>query len=727
MARLSDTRGSVEGRLILGDRLDSLHVVTDISQMNIATRYEPLPFPLMITGGQFFFDEKSIRIAKVEGNLGHSSFTNLTAKITLDEKADFEITDGQMSVNTDEIYPWITSFEKIKPVLKEVPSMNGMIALSSLNLKGPFKQPKDWRFTADGETNNFTLNASFLPGKAENTTGIFRITQDELSLKDIRTKMSDSLLTVSGTFREFPAPISTIALSLQGEIGPKVTAWISTLIQLPPEISVRAPLSVSSLTLLWEKGTKTTFDGRLVFGKETQVSLKLTKTPDELSVHEISIKDSSSDLAAHGMLNKKTIDIVFKGMLASHTFNTIFARNMFSDSSLQGDFRSHILLKDPAQSAVEGVIQAKSLPIPWKFDVPLVVQNISLRAEKKRISVDTAHLLLGKEKIMLKGTIDTAPASVSVDMDLAADGINWEIIENIIQKTKKKDEKKTTGSSESLLLKGTLRIQSGFFKYRQFIWEPFHADVNFEGNAIFVHATRAALCGISTTGDVTIAPSGAEIDIALSADNLQLQPTILCISDKKADITGKFSMKADLKGKGPLDTIAKSLNGSFTINAKKGTIYKSKSLDKTLDLVNKTENVKGTLPDLDKTMVKYRDFTARGTIKEHILELEEGGLDAFSFGILAQGKVDLQSQMVDLNALVVPVNRVQRIVGKIPVLGKILGGSLVSIPVKIKGNLSDPEVTFLSPAAVGSAFFGIIERTLKLPITIIEPVLPAKK
>ena len=661
------------------------------------------------------------------GNLGHSSFTDVTAKIDLDDQADFEITDGQMSVSTDELYPWITSFEKIKPVLKEVPSMSGIIAISSLKLKGPFKQPKDWRFTVDGETNKFTLNAAFLPGKAEDTTGMFRITQDELSLKDIRTRMSDSVLTVSGTFREFPAPINTIALSLQGEIGPKVMDWISTLIQLPPEISVRAPLSVSASTLLWEKGKKTTFDGRLVFGRETQVSLKLTKTPDELSVHEIAIKDRNSDVTAHGMLNKKTIDIVFKGMLASRTFNTIFAQNMFSDSSLQGDFRSHILLKDPEQSATEGVIQGKNLPVPWKFDIPLVVQNISLRAEKKRIAVDTAQLLLGKERFMLKGTIDTAPTSISVDMDLSADGINWESVENILQKAKKRDGKKTAGAPESLLLKGRLRIEAGFFKYRQFTWEPFHADVNFDGNTVSVHATRAALCGISTTGDVTIAPSGAEIDIALSADNLELQPTILCISDKKADITGKFSMKADLKGKGPLDTIAKSMNGSFTIKAKKGKIYKSKSLDKTLDLVNKTENVKGTLPDLDKTMIKYRDFTASGTIKEHILELEESGLDAYSFGILSQGNIDLQSQTLDLNALVVPVNRVQRIVGKIPVLGKILGGSLVSIPVKIKGNMSDPEVTFLSPSAVGSAFFGIIERTLKLPLTIIEPVLPAKK
>ena len=169
------------------------------------------------------------------------------------------------------------------------------------------------------------------------------------------------------------------------------------------------------------------------------------------------------------------------------------------------------------------------------------------------------------------------------------------------------------------------------------------------------------------------------------------------------------------------------MNGTFDISAKKGKIYKSKSLDKTLDLVNETENVKGKLPDLDKTVISYRELTMRGTMKENILKVDEGILDASKFGILARGEINLFKETMDLNALVAPVNSVQRIVGKIPVVGHILGGNLVSIPVKIKGNLHDPEVTFLSPSAIGSAFFGIIERTLKLPITIIEPILPAKK
>jgi len=727
MDRLSGTRGTAQGNLILGDRLDSIHAIIDVSQINLVTRYEPLPFPLMITGGQIFFDEKSIKTTDLKGNLGNSSFTNLTAKINLDDKSDFEINDGQMTISADEMYPWVTSFEKIKPVLRDLPSMKGTIVVSSINLQGSIHQPEGWKFLVNGAMNKFTLDSAFLPGKAEEMRGTFRITRDELFLKDVRTRMVDSSFTVSGTVKEFPDNIRKLDLSLQGEAGPKVASWISTLIKLPQDMSVRAPFSISASNLVWEKDKKTTFDGGLVFGKGTQVSLKLTRTPDELSVHEILIKDRNSDVAASIMLNKRTVDGAFKGTLSSDTFNTIFTQNKFSGSSLQGDFKTHIIFKDPRQSVAEGVIAGKNIRIPWKYNLPLVVQNISLEARGKSILVDSAQFLVGEEQFSGKGTIDSSQALFSIDMDLYSDGFDWGTVEKIAMGTKKTEDITKTGFLENFPLKGTLRIKSDFFKYRQFKWEPFHSDVSFDGEKLHILTKKAALCGISTTGDIDITAQGAEIDIALSAKKLELEPTILCISDKQMDITGTFEMKADLKAKGKLDTIAKSLSGSYNISAKKGKIFKSRSLNKTLDLVNKTENVKGKLPDLDKTVIKYRALSASGTIKENILAVEQGTLDASTFGILAQGQFDIDAQTVDLNALVAPLNSIQRIVGKIPVLGYMLGGSLVSIPVKIKGNMYEPQVTFLSPSAVGAAFLGIIERTIKLPLNIIEPILPGKK
>lgn len=727
MDRLSDTRGTAEGRLILGDRLDSVHAVIDVSHLELVTGYEPLPFPLKITEGKVFFDEKRIKITSLYASLGNSSFSNVTAGLNLDDKADLEISDGKMKLAADELYPWITSYEKIKPVLEEVPSIQGAILISSVNLKGSLHHPEEWTYDLHGELKNVAVDSKFFPGKAEETSGAFRISDDELSLKDVRTRMADGQFTVTGIVSEFPSNIRNLDLSVQGNAGPKITAWMAGLIKLSPEISLRTPFSLSSSHLIWDEDAKTDFEGRLVFGNDTQVSLKLTRTHDTLSIHEISVKDRESDLTASVVLGSKTIDTTFKGILTPHTLRTIFTNNTFSGSSLRGDFRTHIILNDPKQSVAEGDLEGHNIPVPWKYDLPLAIQNISLESSGKSILVDTAEFSVGENQFRSKGSLDTSGEMYSIDMDLSSDGFDWETMEKIARGSQKAEKDNIQNISfDDIPLKGTVRMQLGYLKYRQFRWEPFHADVTFDGRTIHLRSKKAALCGISTTGTVDITPEGAEIDLALSAKKLQFQPTILCISDKKADITGRFDLKADIKAKGNLETIAKSLNGSFSISAKKGKIFKSQTLDKTLDLVNKTEDVKGALPDLNKTIIEYRSFTARGTMKKQLLEVEESMLDSSAFGIVAQGTVDLFSETVDFNALVAPLNVGQRVVKKVPVLGQLLGGSLVSIPVKIDGKLSDPQVTFLSPSAIGSAFLGIIERTIKLPITIIEPGLPGK-
>jgi hypothetical protein len=48
---------------------------------------------------------------------------------------------------------------------------------------------------------------------------------------------------------------------------------------------------------------------------------------------------------------------------------------------------------------------------------------------------------------------------------------------------------------------------------------------------------------------------------------------------------------------------------------------------------------------------------------------------------------------------------------------------LIAIPVKVKGDVSNPKVTALSLSAFGSSAMGILKRTLKAPVKIIDPVV----
>jgi hypothetical protein len=93
----------------------------------------------------------------------------------------------------------------------------------------------------------------------------------------------------------------------------------------------------------------------------------------------------------------------------------------------------------------------------------------------------------------------------------------------------------------------------------------------------------------------------------------------------------------------------------------------------------------------------------------------------------ASGEVDIATREADLKVLVAPLGTVDAIVRRIPVLGYILGDSLLSVPVTIKGDIRDPKVTTMDPGAVGSGLLGIFERTLKTPVHVVSPFLPGKE
>ena len=78
---------------------------------------------------------------------------------------------------------------------------------------------------------------------------------------------------------------------------------------------------------------------------------------------------------------------------------------------------------------------------------------------------------------------------------------------------------------------------------------------------------------------------------------------------------------------------------------------------------------------------------------------------------------------MDVVVLVAPFSTLNWIIRHIPIVSNIMGGTLISIPVRVSGDLTNPDVTFLSPKAVGSRILNIFENIIKLPADIISPLL----
>ncbi len=86
------------------------------------------------------------------------------------------------------------------------------------------------------------------------------------------------------------------------------------------------------------------------------------------------------------------------------------------------------------------------------------------------------------------------------------------------------------------------------------------------------------------------------------------------------------------------------------------------------------------------------------------------------------GWIDPVNDQLDLTCLVAPFKTIDLIIKYIPIVNTMLGGRLVSIPVKASGKLSDPIVTPLHPSAVGTGLINMMGDILKTPVKLWDKI-----
>jgi hypothetical protein len=225
-------------------------------------------------------------------------------------------------------------------------------------------------------------------------------------------------------------------------------------------------------------------------------------------------------------------------------------------------------------------------------------------------------------------------------------------------------------------------------------------------------------------GEVHLGPGGAEVDLRLSTRRHEFEFTLSCLRHQQIGMTGTYELTGHIAGSGTGDALVRNLRGDIEFRAVKGRIYKLNLLSKILALLNVTQLFLGKVPDLAHDGFAYNALSIKGTLSDGKLKIGEAVLDGSSMNLVGQGEVDVRTRKVDIVALASPLKTIDTILRMIPVVRYIMGGSLVSVPVKAEGDLDDPTVSILAPSAVVKGLLGVVERVLKLPVRIFEGSVP---
>lgn len=184
-------------------------------------------------------------------------------------------------------------------------------------------------------------------------------------------------------------------------------------------------------------------------------------------------------------------------------------------------------------------------------------------------------------------------------------------------------------------------------------------------------------------------------------------------------ITGTADLRAELRTQGRArEELLRNLTGSAEADLRKGRVDRFALIGNILSLQNLT-SIRDPR-EIDKGFL-YRRMTAKGRFEGGEFVVEEGFFDSDAARIAVNGKVDLLGDHTHLNVLVGLLSSVDRVTGAIPILGEVLGGTLIALPVSVSGDIRDPLVVPLGPRAVSDRLLGVFERTLKLPGKLVLP------
>ncbi|MDR4499504.1 MAG: AsmA-like C-terminal domain-containing protein [Candidatus Scalindua sp.] len=739
--RVTNVKGTVAGKLSLGGRLNAIKADVDIHKIDVSAHYKDTPFPLHIKNGSFHYDRGNINMVNLGGTFGSSSFSELSARMSLGKDAHIEVQSGKILAFLREIYPWISSFEKMGKSLKDVKSVSGILQVLSLNLKGQLAMPESWVIGATGEVKDLLVDTTLYPEPVEVNEGFFKVVDKEFFLTHSKVKAGNSSLGISGSISYIMTELVNTDIAFHGEIGQESLQWIEKRVNLPPEYSIRPPLSIQKAHIAWKKDSGMSFVSNLTLQNGPEVSVDMILNPEALEIKNVHILDAESNASFRFGLGDKAINFSFTGNLSQTTTDKIFLHAPLAKEWIKGDFQAHILLDQPEHSTFQGVLEGKNLSVSRYLKVPFNISDISLHADTKSVRVDSHILTLSNNHLSVNGEVKASEDGFLFDSDMSADGLEWDTIrktlaiedktedKRVVNKDEEKDVDESADKGEEkrfwdIPVKGTLRLAAESFTFDQYTWKPLRAHISFKDVGIRVDVTDADLCGISCTGLIKVNPQDILLDFQLLSRNQDVDSTFKCFGNTKELMTGRFDMKTQVVSQGTAETLGKELGGNFEFTAKDGRIYRFGLIAKLFAFLNVTEIFRGKLPDVVKQGFSYKSITANGKIEKGILNLENLFIDGSSMGITSRGKVDLIGEKIDLKVLVSPFKTVDFVVEKIPVVGKLLGGTLVSIPVGIKGDIENPNISYLSPSAVGKKLLDITVNTLKAPVEIIKPVIP---
>ncbi len=547
-----------------------------------------------------------------------------------------------------------------------------------------------------------------------------------------RVKTGESDLEFVGSIEDLNGDQPSASGIVNGRMGSKVMDWVANVTEVLPKATFKTPFTMSGVEIDMASSGQMRLNGIVQWEDGARIGAALTVAENEVHLQQLRIRDAASDaqISFRNHRSGRLVDAYFAGYLDPSSLDRLVENHWLGSGVVQGRFRLHFDRDQPGRSVLDGDLVARDLEVQPGNGEAIHIIEASISGRGQRVDLGRTRMKWGEGLISLVGGGVLASGIIDVHGTVQADTFHTQKVLALLDRDAPSSSAEETPKVEpALSVRGRVRVEIDQLIHNRYRFAPMHARVEFKERETLIDVTEARLCGIQMPGQIRLSDGMAHLAFSPKAKTLSLQDAGSCLVDSQTseklmgvlDLDGAFTAKGSDR-----EELLNNMKGEVSFSIEKGRISNVGSagvFTNLLSYLTVNQYVKGDLPDLRKDDFAYNRIESNWAFGDGILRIEDGVLKSDPVNMVANGRYDLLSREVDLVVLVSPLTNVDWIIERIPILGNILQGTLVAIPVRVKGPGADPKVVPLSPKAVGSRLGGILKRTIKTPVRIIEPLL----
>jgi hypothetical protein len=347
------------------------------------------------------------------------------------------------------------------------------------------------------------------------------------------------------------------------------------------------------------------------------------------------------------------------------------------------------------------------------------MDRLNVDVTGRTLRVHDSVLRLAGERLAVSGTVEGGGERLVVDARIVADALDAAPL--LREFSRDRPGKTAASAAWKFPVEGRVAIAATSVAYGGHVFKPMTASVRLAPDRVIVDASDMQLCGIAIPFSATLTPGSVAVSARGTARNQALADAVPCLWGDNFAATGTYDLDVELSASAPPAELVRAARGSFRVASRSGRIHRLTALSRALAVDEVAARTRANPADMLARGLEYQEITADGALEANRVRLDHGMLDSPSLGLTVSGEISVGDGVLELQALVAPLDGVHRVIRHVPVLGRVLRTPLVVVPVSITGRVTDPQVKVLPGAAVGATLINLMSTTLLVPVHLIDP------